>query len=188
MIDEAAIGERFRALAGELNERQRRLWAGAEALSHGRGGQSAVIGATGLSDETVRRGMREVRAGEKIEPGRVRRAGGGRKALTETDPTLLSDLKALVESGTRGDPESPLLWTAKSARHLARALREQGHQIHFASVAKLLGGLGYSLQANRKTIEGASHPDRDAQFGYIADTVKAALDSGEPAISAWILH
>jgi hypothetical protein len=184
VIDEAAIGDRFRALAGELNERQRRLWAGAEALSHGRGGQVAVVRATGLSHETVRRGMREIEAGETIEPGRVRRAGGGRKALTETDPTLLADLRALVEGDARGDPESPLLWTAKSARHLARALKEQGHRIHFASVAKLLREeLGYSLQANRKTLEGASHPDRDAQFRHINETVTASLAAGQPAIS-----
>ena len=183
MIDEHAIGERFRALAGELDERRRRLWAGAEALSHGRGGQAAVIRATGLAHETVRRGMSEIRAGEAIEEGRVRRAGGGRKALTETDPGLLADLERLVSDEARGDPDSPLRWTAKSTRALARALRDEGHAIHFASVAKYLRALGYSLQANRKTLEGASHPDRDAQFGHINATVAAALASGQPAIS-----
>ena len=183
MIDEWAIGERYRALAGELDERRRRLWAGAEALSHGRGGQAAVIRATGLSHETVRRGMREIESGESIEAGRVRRAGGGRKALSERDPTLLAELERLVCEEARGDPESPLLWTAKSVRVLARALRESGHRVSHESVAKYLRALGYSLQSNRKTTEGASHPDRDAQFGHINATVKAALGSRQPAVS-----
>ncbi len=183
MIDEHAIGERFRALAGELNERQRRLWAGAEALSHGRGGIAAVARATGISPLTVAKGKREVEAGETIAEGRVRAPGGGRKALTETDPDLLADLERLVADEARGDPESPLLWTAKSVRHLARALREQGHEIHFTSIPKHLRALDYSMQANRKTKEGASHPDRDAQFRHINEKVKAALASGEPAIS-----
>ena len=183
MIDERAIGDRYRALAGELDERRRRLWAGAEALSHGRGGQAAVVRATGMSATTVAEGMREIQAGETIEAGRVRRAGGGRRPLTETDPTLLKDLRALVADEARGDPESPLLWTAKSVRTLAGALRGQGHRVSHETVAKLLRGLGYSLQANRKMTEGASHPDRDAQFGHINQTVKSALAAGEPAIS-----
>jgi len=183
VIDEHAIGERYRALAGELDERRRRLWAGAEALSHGRGGQAAVVRATGMSATTVAKGMREIRASETLEPGRVRRAGGGRKPLTETDATLLSDLQALVGDEARGDPESPLLWTAKSVRTLAAALREQGHQVSHETVARLLRGLGYSLQANRKMIEGASHPDRDAQFQYINATAAAAIDAGQPVIS-----
>jgi transposase len=183
VIDEDAIGERYRALAGEFDERRRRLWAGAEALSHGRGGQAAVIRATGLSHETVRRGMREIRAGEGLEGGRVRRAGGGRKALTETDPTLLADLERLVGDEARGDPESPLRWTAKSVRALARALRELGHRVSHETVAKCLRALGYSLQSNRKTKEGASHPDRDAQFHHINAKVAEALGAGEPTVS-----
>jgi transposase len=183
VIDERAIGDRYRALAGELDERRRRLWAGAEALSHGRGGQAAVVRATGMSATTVARGMLEIRAGETLQGGRVRRAGGGRRPLTERDPTLLSDLEALVTDQARGDPESPLLWTAKSVRTLAGALREQGHRVSHETVAKLLRALGYSLQANRKMTEGASHPDRDAQFAHINSTVAGALASGEPAIS-----
>ena len=183
MIDERAIGERYRALAGELNERQRRLWAGAEALSHGRGGQAAVIRATGLNEATVRRGMREARAGESLEPGRVRARGGGPKALSESDPTLLSDLERLVGDEARGDPESPLLWTAKSVRALAGALRGLGHTVSHETVARYLRSLGYSLQGNRKTKEGSSHPDRDAQFRHINQTVKAQLEAGEPTIS-----
>ena len=113
----------------------------------------------------------------------MRRPGGGRKPLSETDPGLLGDLERLVAEDDRGDLQSPLRWTAKSVRNLAEALREQGHGVHFTTVAKLLRGLGYSLQANAKTREGASHPDRDAQFRHIGETVKAALEAGEPAIS-----
>jgi len=183
VIDERAIGDRYRAVAGELNERQRRVWAGAEAVSHGRGGQAAVVRATGISLTTVAKGMREVRAGERLDAGRVRRAGGGRRSLTETDETLVGDLEALVAGETRGHPESALLWTAKSVRSLAGALREKGHQVSHETVAKLLRGLGYSLQANRKTLEGASHPDRDAQFAHINATVAAAQADGQPTIS-----
>ena len=183
MIDEAAIGERFRALAGELNERQRRLWAAAEARSCGWGGIEATARATGIHQDTIRKGIRELESGERLPAGQVRRAGAGRKPLTESDPTLLPDLQALVEADTRGDPELPLLWTAKGVRQLAAALRELGHKVHFATVAKLLRGLGYSLQANRKTKEGSSHPDRDAQFQHINGVVGEALDTGQPAIS-----
>ena len=183
MIDECAIGGRYRALAGELDERRRRLWAGAEALSHGRGGQAAVVRATGMSATTVAKGMREIESGETLGAGRVRRAGGGRRALSETDPTLVADLEALVADEARGDPESPLRWTAKSVRTLAAALREQGHPVSHETVAKLLRRSGYSLQSNRKTKEGASHPDRDAQFGHINATAAAAINAGEPVIS-----
>jgi hypothetical protein len=183
VIDEHAIGERFRALAGELNERQRRLWAAAEARSHGRGGIAATARATGMHVETIRLGIRELESGETLASGRVRRPGGGRKPLTETDPTLLRDLERLVDGDSRGDPERPLRWTAKSVRQLADALRALGHEVHFTSVAKLLRGLGYSLQANAKTKEGRQHPDRDAQFGHINETVTAALAEGQPVIS-----
>lgn len=183
MIDEHAIGQRYRAVAGELNERQRRVWAGAEALSCGRGGQAAVIRATGISHETVRRGMREIQAGATIPEGRVRALGGGRKALAETDATFLVDLERLVADDARGDPESPLLWTAKSVRQLAGALRDSGHTVSHETVAKGLRSLDYSLQGNRKTKEGTNHPDRDAQFHHIKATVTAALDAGEPTVS-----
>jgi Rhodopirellula transposase. len=183
VVDEAAIGERFRALAGELDERRRRLWAAAEARSAGRGGIAAVARASGMSEETIRRGVRELEAGHSLEHGRVRRPGGGRKPLTETDPTLLEDLERLVDADSRGDPELPLRWTAKSVRKLADGLAELGHRAHFTTVAKLLRGLGYSLQANAKTPEGAQHPDRDAQFQHINQTVNAALDAAQPVIS-----
>jgi transposase len=183
VVDEAAIGERFRALAGELDERRRRLWAAAEARSAGRGGIAAVARATGISEETIRRGVRELERGERLAPGRVRRPGGGRKPLTTTDPTLLADLERLVDADRRGDPELPLRWTAKSVRKLADGLGELGHRVHFTSVAKLLRDLGYSLQANAKTREGTSHPDRDGQFRHINETVTATLAAGQPVIS-----
>ena len=183
MIDEVAIGERFRALAGEFDERRRRLWAAAEARSHGRGGVAAVARATGIAETTIYRGLRELASGVTLPPGRVRAVGGGRKRLSQLDPTLLEDLERLLDGDSRGDPESPLRWTAKSVRNLADALREQGHRVHFTTVAKLLRGLGYSLQANAKTREGASHPDRDAQFRHISTTVQAAVAAAEPAIS-----
>ena len=183
MIDEQAIGGRYRALAGELDERRRRLWAAAEARSHGRGGVAAVARATGMSATTIHKGRRELEAGATLERGRVRRPGGGRKPLSELDPSLLAELERLVAEDERGDPESPLRWTAKSVRNLADALRARGHRAHFTTVARLLRGLGYSLQANAKTREGASHPDRDAQFRHIIDSVQAALAAGEPAIS-----
>ena len=183
MIDEHAIGERYRAVAGALNERQRRVWAGAEALSHGRGGIAAVARASGMSERTVSRGKREAASGETLDAGRVRARGAGRKALSQIDPGLLEALEGLVRDEARGDPESPLLWTAKSVRHLARALREQGHEIHFTSVPKYLRALDFSMQGNRKTKEGSRHPDRDAQFRHINQTVKRALDAGQPTIS-----
>jgi hypothetical protein len=134
VIDEAAIGERFRALAGELDERRRRLWAAAEARSCGYGGIAAVARATGMSEGTIRRGLGELASGKRQEPRRVRRAGGGRRPLTETDPTLLEDLERLLEADTRGDPEAPLRWTAKSVRQLAAALRPLGEEGRFASM------------------------------------------------------
>jgi Rhodopirellula transposase DDE domain len=183
VVDEVAIGGKFRALAGELNERQRRLWAASEARAAGRGGIAATARATGISVPTIRKGIAELEFGERLDAGRVRRRGGGRHALVDVDPTLLKDLERLVEAGCRGDPESLLVWTSRSVRHLAAGLREQGHTVHFTTVAKLLGLLGYSLQANVKTREGSSHPDRDAQFEHINTVAKAALAAGQPVIS-----
>lgn len=183
MVDEVAIGVKFRALAGELNERQRRLWAASEARSAGRGGIAATARATGISVPTIRKGIGELESGEHLDSGRVRKRGGGRRALTDLDPTLLRDLEGLLEAGRRGDPMSLLVWTSRSVRNLAGALREQGHTVHFTTVAKLLGLLGYSLQANVKTREGSSHPDRDAQFAHINTIANAAIAAGQPVIS-----
>ncbi len=143
----------------------------------------ATARATGISQETIRKGIAELRAGERLQPGRVRKPGGGRKPLTEVDPSLLKDLERLVDSDCRGDPESLLRWTSKSVRHLSEGLRERGHRVHFTTVAQLLRGLGYSLQANVKTREGKQHPDRDAQFRYINTVAKRAVDQHEPVIS-----
>jgi hypothetical protein len=183
VIDEQAIGERYRALAGELDERRRRLWAAAEARSHGRGGIAAVARATGIAENTVRAGLRELDSGERLEPGRVRRPGGGRRPLSASDPTLVEDLERLVDGGSRGDPELPLRWTAKSVRRLSDGLGQLGHRASHETVARLLRGLGYRLQANAKVREGRQHPDRDAQFEHINDTVTKAIDNAQPVIS-----
>jgi hypothetical protein len=170
-------------MAPELNERQRRLWAASEARSAGWGGIAATARATGMAIDTIRKGIAELEAGERLAAGRVRRRGGGRKSLLESDPTILDDIERLVDEDSRGDPESLLRWTAKSVRHVAGGLREMGHEVHFTSVAGLMRLLGYSLQANVKTREGASHPDRDAQFRHINATAKAAVAAGWPVIS-----
>ena len=183
MVDEVAIGVKFRALAGEFNERQRRLWAASEARAAGRGGIAATARATGMAVDTIRKGIGELESGESIGAGRVRKPGGGRKPLSETDPKLLVDLEQLVEGDRRGDPESLLLWTSKSVRHLAGGLRELGHRVEYVTVAKLLRSLGYSLQANVKTREGRQHPDRDLQFRRIDRTCRQALQDRQPIIS-----
>jgi hypothetical protein len=183
VIDESAIRQRFEALGAVLDERGRRRFAAAEALTAGRGGISAVSRATGVARSTIGRALQELRSGEEPDAERVRRPGGGRKPLMDMDARLLDDLRSLVEPTTRGDPQSPLLWTSKSVRNLADGLRRMGHTIGRTLVGKLLHQLDYSLQGNRKTREGSDHVDRDAQFHYINDRVKEALASGNPAIS-----
>ena len=184
MIDVAAIKLRFEALNPVLDERGRRRFAAAEALSAGRGGIAAVSEATGIARSTIGYGLRELRGtAPDSAGGGVRRRGAGRKPLTQTDPTLLHDLQALVDPATCGDPMSPLKWTSKSLRHLATALRGMGHRVGHDVVGSLLKSLGYSLQANRKTLEGASHVDRDAQFQHIANIVGAAIAAEQPPIS-----
>ena len=176
---------RFEALDPVLDERSRRRFAAAEACAAGRGGIALVARITGIARSTINRGLAELRtaAPDDRPPRGVRRPGGGRKKLTETDATLLSDLQGLVEPTTRGDPQAPLLWTSRSLRNLAEALRAMGHRIGHNVVADLLRELNYSLQGNRKTREGIDSPDRDEQFGYINAQVSAALAAGEPAIS-----
>jgi len=185
---EAEIRGRFECLQGTLTERSRRLFAGSEALAFGYGGITAASRGTGLSPQTVRRGLKEC---QEIELGvvpplalhRSRRPGGGRKKLTQKHPRLLATLKELVESTTRGDPESPLLWTARSQRNLVAAMKEKGYSLSKHTLAKLLQELGYSLQGNNKRLEGAQHPDRNAQFEHINETVRRQLEAGDPAIS-----
>nr|WP_158745676.1 ISAzo13 family transposase [Acidisphaera sp. L21] len=183
MIDTSAIKARFEALAPFLNERARRLFAATEARLAGRGGVSAVSTATGVARSTIGRGLAELRRGETPPPDRVRRPGGGRKQKVDIEHGLLDALSKLVESAIRGDPESPLLWVSKSQRHLAGALAEQGFTASQTLVGRLLRRLGFSLQANRKTSEGTSHPDRNAQFEHINMLVNAFQAAGQPAIS-----
>jgi len=184
VVDEAGIRERYQVLAGVVDERVRRLMVAAESLAIGRGGQVVVARATGVSRTTIQQGIREV-----LEPevhagkGRIRRPGGGRKATVVLDPMLRNDLERLVEPTSRGDPESPLRWTCKSVRKLAEELNAQGHQTSHRIVAELLHDLGYSLQANQKTLEGSDHPDRNAQFEHLNGAVQQQLWDGEPTIS-----
>jgi transposase len=182
VIDEDAIRNRYEVLMGVLDERARRLFLGAEARAAGRGGQAAVARATGASVTTIRRGLGDLLDAESPK-GRVRRPGGGRKRTVEQDPTLVADLEALIEPGTRGDPESPLRWTTRSVRNLAAELGRMGHSVSHQLVSELLHDLGYSLQANRKTLEGTEHPDRNAQFEHLNGAVQLALSLGEPVVS-----
>jgi hypothetical protein len=179
--DEVLVAK-FTAVLPQLDERQRRLLLGAEAISLGRGGITTVASAAGVSRPMVTRGVAEVRAGATVQ-GRVRKLGGGRKSLTETDPGLLAALEALVDPVTRGDPMSPLRWTTKSTRHLADTLTSDGHPVSHVRVGELLHSLGYSLQGNAKAVEGKQHPDRDGQFRHINDTATRYLKSGDPVIS-----
>jgi transposase len=186
MVDDDAFRRmeaRLADLLPLLNERDRRVALAAEAKSLGRGGISAVHRAVGASRSTIRRGLVELEGEDKNIPGRVRRPGGGRKKAGVANPELLERLDALIEPGTRGDPESPLRWTTKSTRHLARELTAMGSAISHSAVATLLRSTGYSLQGTRKTLEGAQHPDRDAQFRYINALAQQHLAAGDPVIS-----
>jgi hypothetical protein len=182
MIDTSVIRERFAAVERDLNERSRRLLAAAEAKTAGHGGIAAASRATGIARSTIGRGLKDLAKPESLS-GEVRRPGGGGPTLIEQDPTLLDDLRRLVEPATMGDPMRPLKWVSKSHAKLAAALRESGHKIADSSVPKLLGLLKYSRQVNRKTLEGSRNPDRNAQFEHINAAVIAAQDSGQPVIS-----
>jgi transposase len=183
MKEEAAIKQRFEQVSGKLNERSRRLVAASEALALGWGGISAVSRATGLSRKAISHGIKELREEEREREGRIRRTGGGRKTTVSKDASLREDLEQLVEPVTRADPESPLRWTCKSVRKLAEELRKRGHQVSHELVSQLLHGLGYSLQANRKTREGGDHPDRNAQFEHVNAQAEVFLAAGEPVVS-----
>ena len=172
----------FAVLSPHLDERQRRLLAGAQARALGRGGVTVVARATRLGLTTVKKGAVEIDQGPEVT-GRVRRPGAGRPKAPEQDPELMAALDALVEPDARGDPMSPLRWTAKSTRTLADELTRQGHRVSASTVAGLLTGLGYSLQATSKQVEGAQHPDRDGQFRYLNEQARAHLAAGQPVIS-----
>ena len=189
-FDEAipTVRRKYHTLSNIMDERVLRLWAASEALALGWGGITAVAEATGLSQTTIRAGIAECRSPHAHPEAHdherhVRSPGAGRKPLAEEDRTLLEDLETLVDPSTRGDPQSPLLWTCKGTRKLAEALVGQGHRVSHQTVARLLQALGYNLQVNRKTREGASHPDRDVQFQYIAKQVRSFQRRGQPVVS-----
>ncbi|MEJ7609251.1 MAG: ISAzo13 family transposase [Bryobacteraceae bacterium] len=183
MVDRDQIRLRFEKLAPFLDERMRRIVAASESVAIGFGGTSVVSRATGVSRRAIIAGIKELDAEPAGQVMRVRRAGGGRKKTVETDATLKEDLERLIDPVTRGDPESPLRWTCKSVRRLAEQLNQAGHRTSHRMVAELLHDLGYSLQANRKTLEGSGHEDRDAQFQYISERVKHQLAKHQPVIS-----
>ena len=192
MVEDSLIGQRWAVMRDALDERQRRLLAAAEAKVLGRGGVSAVSMATGVSRTTIMVGLGEIKAmqscddtaaSEPVVATNARQSGGGRKKLETKDATLLPDLLSLVDSTTRGDPESPLRWTCKSLRNLADELKSRGHTVSHVVVGKLLKEQDYSLQANVKVLEGNQSPDRNAQFEHINDSVTAAMKAHQPVIS-----
>jgi hypothetical protein len=183
MLDKDSSQERWEALVPYLDERRRRLVVASEAKSAGYGGIVNTARTTKMARSTIGRGLKELAASETLAPGKVRRPGGGRKPLTAASPQLLVDLNSLVDPDARGDPMSPLRWTAKSLRRLASELCERGHKISHTVVGELLKQLNFSLQANSKTREGTDCPDRDAQFVHIAASVKSALSENQPVIS-----
>jgi hypothetical protein len=174
---------KFNALVGDLDERGKRRWAAAEAMTLGRGGIAAVAMATGLSDRTIRTGIKELRSENPVSSGRQRKPGAGRKPLEHVQHDLVDAIDRLVEPTERGDPQSPLRWTCKSLNNLQRELRAQGYSVGRTKISKILRSMGYSLQGNRKTREGTDHPDRNAQFEHIARRVGACRRGGRPAIS-----
>ncbi len=183
MSDHAEIKARYGVLRPLLDERARRLVVAAESQTAGRGGISAVSRATGVSRQVIRQGIAELKAPAAMSPSRIRREGGGRKKAADLDPSFKTDLEKLLESTTRGDPESPLRWTCKSVRNLTAELKRMNHVVSHQVVADLLHKLGYSLQANSKTKEGTNHPDRNAQFEHLNGKVKWCLSRKEPVIS-----
>src|SRR5712691_5196636 len=185
MVDEEqTIRAKFIALSPVMDERLTRLWVGAEADALGDGGIAIVERATGLSRTTIRAGRDELRIGVTAQDVvAVRRPGGGRPRLEATSPQIIEALESLVDPVTRGDPESPLRWTSKSTRKLAEELAAQGYTVSPQKVGQLLHASGYSLQATQKTLEGTSHPDRDAQFEFINDHVDRFQARGAPVIS-----
>jgi len=182
MRDDSRLKQKYTTLFRHLNEKQRRVVVAADARALGYGGISSLSRASGLSRSTLHQGMKELE-GTDVAPERVRKPGAGRKRLVERSPGILRELESLVDPVTRGDPMSPLRWTCKSTRQLAGALQERGYEVSHRVVGEMLRQLGYSLQANVKTLEGASHPDRNEQFLYINKQVRGCLAKGLPVIS-----
>lgn len=183
MKDNVALMQKFQAIWPHLDERARRITAAAEAMAIGRGGISIVQRACGLSRPTIYSGIRDIEEGRALPPGRVRDTGAGRKSAECHDPGIVAAMERLIESGTRGDPESPLRWVTKSTRTIAAELTSKKHPVSHTKVAQFLHEENYSLQSNRKTEEGSDHEDRDAQFRHINTAVKKSLASGQPVIS-----
>ena len=177
------VKQRHQVMCAHLSEREKRIWSASEAITIGRGGDTIVSEATGISRVTIAKGKKEVKGEGVISPGRIRKAGGGRKRLTKKHPDIVKDLDAMIAPLTRGDPESPLRWTCKSTYKLAEALQSKGHRISQKAVYSLLQEMGYSMQSNRKIMEGKQHPDRDDQFHFINRKVKAFQEQGQPVIS-----
>jgi hypothetical protein len=177
------LKRKFRSAWPHLDERTRRIMAASEAMSLGYGGVSVVGRACGLSRKAISKGIREIQTKAKPLEGRIRRSGAGRKSITQSDPRLVQTLERLIDEQTRGDPESALRWICKSTRAIARELSQQKHPVSHTKLAQILHQLDYSLQSNRKTEEGADHPDRDAQFRHINATVKKCLRQAIPVIS-----
>lgn len=180
---ESEIRRKYDQILFCLNERGRRLWAAAEAKSHGRGGVALLVRAIGMSNKTIIRGIQELNEPDSFDRKSIRQNGGGRKKALEKQPGLARDLETLMDSSVCGDPESPLRWTSKSVRKLTKQLQIQGYQVCFRTTSTLLKELGYSLQANRKTKSGSSHEDRDEQFEYISSSVKKRHEQRQPTIS-----
>lgn len=182
-MEESAIKKMFETMEGHLNERQLRLLTAAVADVLGYGGISTLSRITGMSRTTITSGRKELEDSEELNANKVRKKGGGRKKIADKDQTLMNDLESLIEPVTRGDPESPLRWSCKSTRKLAEELNNMDHDVSHVTVATLLSELGYSLQGNKKTIEGANHPDRNAQFEYINRMTQEYQQKGRPVIS-----
>ena len=177
------VQQRHDLIAVHLSEKDKRLWAASEANTIGRGGDTIVCEATGISRVTIGKGKKELSGKPEGTSKRIRKTGGGRKRLMDKNPALMKDLDMLIDPITRGDPESPLRWTCKSTYKLSEALRKKGHNVSQKTVYLMLQELGYSMQANRKIKEGDQNPDRDAQFNFIYNRVKDFQENGQPVIS-----
>ena len=179
------IKDKYTALQAILNERARRYWAATEARALGHGGVQALARITGLAPDTIKKGIKELASpeGSQAAPERIRRPGGGRKPIKEESPEICEVLESLLEPNTCGDPMNPLRWTSRSVRKIAEDLKERGYKVSHQTVAELLRDMGFSLQANKKVIEGSNHPDRDEQFAFINQRTKEFQAAGLPVIS-----
>lgn len=183
MIDDEGVKQRYELMKLHLNERARRLFLASEAIALGYGGIMKVHKATGVARSTITDGCKDIKSKDSMDPERIRRSGAGRKKTTDKDPTVISDLENLIEPTTRGDPKSPLRWTCKSTPKLSEELKKRDHNVSHTWVGRQLHKLKYSLQGNKKTKEGTSHPDRNAQFEHINEKTKEFLREIQPVIS-----